>query len=204
MLTKKHESIIVQKMGGNRQSRHHNGTGHLLEGSAWLRTAVQHHQKKHRGVSGFESFTIEPCLIDVHCIQHFRVNVCFRDSKGKAKQVFWMVKYSERSSLLCHELRVYTEVLADVSKFLSNKKNQRAKFLLNVPDFIFHDRLSQQGGGGKNLRCHIITENVKETKRCTALQPRTVASGLNLGEFKVRFLLILFVSALLVFKKTLS
>ena len=174
-------------MGGNRHSRHLNGTGNLLEGSAWLRTAVQHYQKKQRngGVSGFDSFTIEPYLVEVNGIQHFRVSVCYRNSKGKAQQVYWIVKVAEETScasLLYHELRVYTEVLTDVSKFLSNKKNQRAKFLLNVPDFIFHDRLHQNG---KNQRCHIVTEDVKETKRCTALHSQKIISGLNLGEFKV-------------------
>ena len=146
---------------------------------------MQHYQKKQRrgGVSGFDSFTIEPGFVDVHSVQHFRVSVSFRDSKGKAKQVFWIVKISS-SSQLWHELRVYTEVLVDVSKFLSNKKNQRAKFLLNVPDFIFHDRL-QSADGSKSVRYHMITEDVKETKRCIGLQSQTLTSGLNLGEFKV-------------------
>ena len=171
-------------MGGNRQSRP-NGSGNLLEGSAWLRQAVQHYQKKNRhGVSGFDSFTIEPFFIDENYIKHFRVNVAFRNSKGKHQQVFWIVKVAENeprsTQILHHELRVYTEVLTDVGKFLSNKKNQRAKFLLNVPDFIFHDRIQQNG---KVVRCHLITEDVEETKRCNSIQRTTC--GLNLSQFKV-------------------
>ena len=32
----------------------------LLEGSEWLRAVVSHYQKKRNGVSGFESFCVEP------------------------------------------------------------------------------------------------------------------------------------------------
>ena len=42
------------------------------------------------------------------------------------------------------------------------KKNQRARYLLNVPDLIHHERLQQNG---KVVRCHLITEDVSETKR---------------------------------------
>lgn len=176
-------------MGGNRQSRPQgsgSSGGNLLEGSAWLRQAVQHYQKKNRhgGVSGFDSFTIEPFFVDEKNIQHFRVNVAFRDAKRRHQQVFWIVKVAEKepksTQILHHELRVYTEVLTDVGKFLSNKKNHRARFLLNVPDFIFHDRIQQNG---KVVRCHLITEDVEETKRCNSIQRTTC--GLNLSQFKV-------------------
>ena len=46
---------------------------------------------------------------------------------------------------LNHEIRVYTEVLTEIGKFLSNKRNQRARYLLNVPDLIYHDRQHSQG-----------------------------------------------------------
>ena len=46
---------------------------------------------------------------------------------------------------LNHEIRVYTELLTEIGKFLSNKRNQRARYLLNVPDLIYHDRQHSQG-----------------------------------------------------------
>ena len=90
------------------------------------------------------------------------------------------------------------------------KKNQRARYLLNVPDLIHHERLQQNG---KVVRCHLITEDVSETKRknksfpfpeifsnwgkkfrqidiifiagCTPVKGSRITSGLSLGQFKV-------------------
>ena len=62
------------------------------------------------------------------------------------------------------------------------KKNQRARYLLNVPDLIHHERLQQNG---KVVRCHLITEDVSETKRCTPVKGCRIISGLSLGQFKV-------------------
>jgi hypothetical protein len=183
-----------------------------MDGSAWLRTVVQHHQKRHRqGVSGFDSFTIEPFHTDRHGSEHFRVTISFRNSKGRAVQVYWIVKASQtvengddngvivsnatRQStttetiassanilVLNHEIRVYTELLSEIIKYLTTKKNQRARYLLNVPDLIFHDRVQR---AGKVTRCHLVTEDVSETKRCTPLKLGRIIRGLSLGQFKV-------------------
>ena len=94
------------------------------------------------------SFAIEPLLTDCHAIEHFRVNIVFRNAKGRSQQVFWIVKVvqeGEDVTNLNHEIRVYTELLTEIGKFLANKRNQRARYLLNVPDLIYHDRLHCQG-----------------------------------------------------------
>ena len=39
--------------------------------------------------------------------------------------------------------------------------------------------------GGKNIRCHLVTEDVTETKRCNPLKTSQLISGLKLGQFKV-------------------
>ena len=92
-------------------------------------------------------------------------------------QVYWVVKaahhngnedlldYSDISPnvrALYHEVRVYSELFAEVGKFLASKKSLRARFLLNVPDLIFHDKSTR---AGKVIRCHLVTEDVAETKR---------------------------------------
>ena len=201
---------------GGRQSR---GSNHanLLEGTSWLRSVVQQYQKRRSGVSSFESFVVEPFFTDHDGIEYVRVNIAFRNSKGKAQQVFWIVKVAklessgfpsspttnnveqivpttttmttvkENSTLTClpilaHEIRVYSELMAEISKFLTCKKNQRARYLLNVPDLIHFER-SQQNG--KAVRCHLVTEDVSETKRCTPVKSCRIINGLSLGQFKV-------------------
>ena len=71
---------------GGRQSR---GSNHanLLEGTSWLRSVVQQYQKRRSGVSSFESFVVEPFFTDHDGIEYVRVNIAFRNSKGKAQQV---------------------------------------------------------------------------------------------------------------------
>jgi hypothetical protein len=146
-------------MGVKTSRPHGASTGNLLEGSAWLRSVVQLYQKRRHGVSGFDSFVIEPLVTDSDGVEHFRVSVSFRNSKGKPQQVFWVVKVAQRQQdhliiatqedkhvqLLNLEIRIYIEVLSDIGKFLSNKRNQRARYLLNLPDLIHHDRLQQNG-----------------------------------------------------------
>ena len=200
---------------GGKQSRG-SPHGNLLEGTQWLRTVVQQHQKRrhHGGVSGYDSFVIEPFFIDGDGIEYVRVTIAFRNSKGKAQQVFWIVKAAKLESssfpsenngehhagqivadasevlpawktpvpILTHEIRVYTELLTEIGKFLMNKKNQRARYLLNVPDLIHHERLQQNG---KIVRCHLVTEDVTETKRCTPVKAFRIINGLSLGQFKV-------------------
>ena len=76
------------------------------------------------------------------------MSIVFRNAKGKSKQVYWIVKVVQEGGdidKLNHEIKVYTELLTEISKFLANKRNQRARYLLNVPDFIFHDRQHAQG-----------------------------------------------------------
>ena len=63
---------------------------------------------------------------------------------------------------LHHEMRVYTELFSELGKFLASKKSLRARFLLNVPDLIFHDKGTR---ASKVTRCHLVTEDVEETKR---------------------------------------
>lgn len=179
-------------MGGKSSRLPGNGSGNLLEGSAWLRSVVQNYQKRRHGVSGFDSFVIEPLVTDINGIQHFRVSVAFRNSKGRAQQVFWMVKVAQASDeihqqnrqndILHQEVRVYTEFLSEIGKFLSGKRNQRARYLLNVPDLVYHDRLQSSG---RVLRCHLVTEDVSETKRCNPLKSGRLVGGLKLGQFKV-------------------
>jgi len=170
-------------MGGKTTKQ---ASGNLLEGTTWLRTVVQHYQKRRHGVGGYDSFTIEPLYTDYLDIEHFRVSIVFRNAKGKSKQVYWIVKVVQEGGdidKLNHEIKVYTELLTEISKFLANKRNQRARYLLNVPDFIFHDR--QHAQGGKMIRCHLVTEDVTETKRCNQLKSSQLISGLKLGQFKV-------------------
>lgn len=188
-------------MGGKNSRIPNAANGNLLDNSAWLRTVVQHYQKHrhrhhghggHGGVNGFDGFVIEPLITDVHGIEHFRVSVAFRNGKNKTQQVFWMVKVAQNheiqavvpssTDIVHHELRVYTELLADIGKFLANKRNQRAKYLLNVPDLVYQDRLQNNG---KILRCHLVTEDVTETKRCNPLKMNRIINGLKLGQFKV-------------------
>ncbi len=71
---------------GGRQSK---SGGNLLEGSAWLRTVVQHHQKRRQGVSGFDSFIIEPFTEEssIQGLEQFHVSISFRNSKGRPQQV---------------------------------------------------------------------------------------------------------------------
>jgi len=118
-------------------------------------------------------------------IEHYRVTVAFRNSKGRAQQVFWIVKVQAdplAENRINHEVKVYTELLTEIGKFLANKRNPRARYLLNIPDLIFHDR---QWQGGKVIRCHLVTEDVTETKRCNPLRIGRIIGGLNLGQFKV-------------------
>ena len=46
-------------------------------------------------------------------------------------------------------------------------------------------KLSTSKLGGKNIRCHLVTEDVTETKRCNPLKTSQLISGLKLGQFKV-------------------
>jgi len=191
--------LILIKLSSNMGGKQSRPDGSLLEGSAWLRSVVQHYQKRRQGVSGFDSFLIEPLGVDVAGVEHYKVNVAFRNSKGKAQTVYWVVKAavlapgleaqetlhpvdSMSVGLLNHEIRVYTEVFGEIGKFLANKKNSRARYLLNVPDLVFHERLQQ---GSKPVRCHLVTEDVAETKRCSPVAKQVLEAGLSLGQFKV-------------------
>ena len=100
------------------------------------------------------SFTIEPLYTDCLDIEHFRVSIAFRNAKGRSQQVYWIVKVVQDGgevAKLNHEIRVYTELLTEIGKFLANKRNQRARYLLNVPDLIYHER--QQGQGKILIYC---------------------------------------------------
>ena len=62
--------------------------------------------------------------------------------------MYWIVKASYANDVigmnvdsravarLQHEIKVYTSLLADVSKFLDSRKNPRSKFLLNIPSLV--------------------------------------------------------------------
>lgn len=181
----------------------HSKSSDLLDGSSWLRTVVQHHQRRRQGVGGFDSFTIEPIPAPVghtggESVRIFRVAVAFRNTKGRAQQVHWVVKAAHTTNnsdsdknnhhkdksvaVLLHEIRVYTGLLSEVGKYLGGVNNPRARYLLNVPDLVFHERGHR---GGKVVRCHLVTEDVSKTKRCVPLKNGQLISGMTLGQFKV-------------------
>ena len=53
-----------------------------------------------------------------------------------ANDVIGMNVDSRAVARLQHEIKVYTSLLADVSKFLDSRKNPRSKFLLNIPSLV--------------------------------------------------------------------
>ena len=59
-------------------------------------------------------------------------------------QLDWLVKSGQhgvdsQSTLqtLQHEIKVFSQLLSEIHKFLATKKNPRSRFLLNIPDYVF-------------------------------------------------------------------
>ena len=213
---------------GLRQTRHKD----VLDGSEWLRAAVQHHQKR-RGagaVSSFECFLTEPSFVVANedgtlrlldqedeggggdddrvtgqkrkrrhrCsatvryayqdggIRLTKANVRFRNSKQQLQEVHWVVKSAggHREGMaavqnLTHEAKVFATLLPEAHKFLAGKRNQRCKYLLNIPDLVFQER--RREGGSVAL----IIEDVTKTKRCSPIEFSQMLRGLNVGSFRV-------------------
>lgn len=60
-------------------------------------------------------------------------------SASASASAFTEVSASDAEAVrsLQHEIRVYSGLLAEVHRFLQGRKNARAKFLLNMPEFVF-------------------------------------------------------------------
>lgn len=232
----------------------HTKSKDLLDGSEWLRSVVQHYQKRRHGVAGFESFAIEPVVtrpqLESPCakrkttskndivessenghkngsrsrsklgdlddngdgieeervagsavsnsyhakdvssvssgVRHMRVSISFRNGKNQSQKVNWIVKSAQGSveavDALLHEIKVYTTLLGDVHKFLNSHKNVRARYLLNIPDYVFQERRYE---GGRVTRCHLVLEDISQTKRCSPIENLQWQQGLTMGQFKV-------------------
>lgn len=123
----------------------------------------------------------------------YRVEIHFRNIKDDPQEVNWIVKCAQTDtecmaediqllqqssvSSLNHEIKVCTALLPDIKKFLASQKNSRAKFLLNLPDLVHHER-----GLGS---CYVVLEDVSKTKNCRNITESQKQDGLNLGQFKV-------------------
>ena len=209
---------------GLKQSRQRD----LLDGSEWLRTVVQHHQKKRNGVAGFDFFVMEPAEVverdPADCldgersssrdggsnpkngskscrddevrytfqdggVRLTRVHIRFRNNKEQIQEVHWLVKSSSdhkegRRAIqsLQHEAKVFSTLLPDTQKFLASKRNPRSKYLLNIPDLVFQERRSD---GGHVTRCHLVLEDVTQTKHCVPIDLAQLSGGLTVGQFRV-------------------
>jgi len=132
-------------------------------------------------------------------VKNYRVTIAFRNARNQSQELHWVVNGAFTTSptsavkgdppddeavwSLLHEVRVHKELLSDIVAFLKQVPGApRAKFLLNVPDFIVHD----EGKGSRGLsRCHIVLEDITKTKKCLPLSCDRTLSGLPLGHFKV-------------------
>ena len=144
-------------------------------------------------------------LLDKEGIKHFKVTITYKNRKEKVQKLDWIVKTAscmkekshflhESVKSLMQEIIVYEVLIAEFSRYLKQYSHRpQAKFLLNLPDFIFaeYDTLSYRDANVNiepnktNRKCSLVLEDICVGKRCNPVGNAQIATGLTLSEFKV-------------------
>ena len=68
------------------------------------------------------------------------------------------------------EVRVRTTFLPDLLSFLADSDYKRARFLVNIPDLIYHEEKVKQ---------YLVLEDIQATKKCNPSPPYLVQVGIH-------------------------
>lgn len=135
-------------------------------------------------------------VLDKEGIKHFKVTICYKNRKEKVHRIHWIVKTAScmnenscasqllRVSVdsLMQEMNVYKVLIAEISRYLKQYSHRpQAKFLLNLPDFIFSEYCNLP----YKSECNLVLEDISHTKHCRPVDDVRIATGLTLAEFKV-------------------
>ena len=152
----------------------------LLSNTAWVREVVTGHQKKRRGISKFCNFSFEHVGESSDGGEEcHKITVQFLNSKSQPQSVNWMVIHGPSSphSPLSSEIKTRRTFLPDLITFLSSCQYKRAKYLVNIPELIYHEE--KMTGQGSSTQ-YLVIENIQVTKKCDPCPPYLVQAGLDL------------------------
>ena len=165
--------------------------GDVLGSTAWAREVLTGYQKKRRGISQlvpltsyfkgnilgitkFCNFSFEP--IGSSCDgqeERHKISIGFLNAKSQPQTVNWILILGVRtpqSESVGSEIKVRTTFITDLQTFLSSSSYKRAKFLLNIPELVYHEERVL----GKIKKLFLVLENIEITKKCKPSPPYLV------------------------------
>jgi len=155
--------------------------GDVLATTAWVREVVTQHQKKRKGVSKFCNFTFEPLGRSCNDLEeHHKISVGFLNSKNLPQTINWIFVFAastlQSPSPISAEIKIRTTFVPDLQQYLSNSSYKRAKYLVNIPELIYHE----QKQFGQILKQYLVLEDIQATKKCNPSPPYLVQAGMDL------------------------
>ena len=126
------------------------------------------------GITKFCNFSFEP--IGSSCDgqeERHKISIGFLNAKSQPQTVNWILILGVRtaqSESVGSEIKVRTTFITDLQTFLSSSSYKRAKFLLNIPELVYHEERVL----GKIKKLFLVLENIEITKKCKPSPPYLV------------------------------